>query len=244
MPDPMDMKEAEKLLKTVKFVFDRLKIPFWLRCGTLLAAVRDGKFIPWDDDIDLGADTKYFKTVAMKKKVTRRLEKKGYRTLFTDYNKKIIIRRNYRAIMNICMFDLTKKDNVHLKNYDYDPLNGLGRFLYQLLIIFDTEYYGRFSNKKGMFKFNMLRFSNIIPRVIKKGIVKGIILLMKKTKACQKSYIYSTQPKYVKNLDKIKFYGDEHLIPNNVEEYLTHVYGKDWRTPNRNFEYTSTPEND
>jgi len=44
-----------ELLKQVIEVFENHKITYWLDGGTLLGAVRDGKFIDWDNDIDLGS---------------------------------------------------------------------------------------------------------------------------------------------------------------------------------------------
>jgi len=46
--------ESKKCLLTIKEVFERRKITFWLLCGTMLGAVRDGDFIESDRDIDLG----------------------------------------------------------------------------------------------------------------------------------------------------------------------------------------------
>ena len=43
------------LLWQVKEVLDTHNIELWLECGALLGAVRNGKIIPWQDDIDLGA---------------------------------------------------------------------------------------------------------------------------------------------------------------------------------------------
>ncbi|MDG0865600.1 LicD family protein [Candidatus Lucifugimonas marina] len=53
--EPMDMSVAEVLLKEAKQILDDLGIPFFLRHGTCLGAVRDGAFIPWDDDLDIGS---------------------------------------------------------------------------------------------------------------------------------------------------------------------------------------------
>jgi len=53
--EPMDMSVAEVLLKEAKQILDDLEIPFFLRHGTCLGAVRDGAFIPWDDDLDIGS---------------------------------------------------------------------------------------------------------------------------------------------------------------------------------------------
>ena len=52
---PMDTTVGAALLREAKEVFDELGVVFFLRQGTCLAAVRDGAFIPWDDDIDLGS---------------------------------------------------------------------------------------------------------------------------------------------------------------------------------------------
>ena len=52
---PMDLGNAEKLLREAKQVFDEHGVVFFLRQGTCLGAVRDHALIPWDDDLDLGS---------------------------------------------------------------------------------------------------------------------------------------------------------------------------------------------
>ena len=53
--EPMDMAHAEALLKEARHILDRLGLVFFLRHGTCLGAVRDGAFIEWDDDLDIGS---------------------------------------------------------------------------------------------------------------------------------------------------------------------------------------------
>jgi hypothetical protein len=53
LPPPMDKDEATECLLKVREIFQKYNITFWLVGGTLLGAVRDGDFIPWDTDIDL-----------------------------------------------------------------------------------------------------------------------------------------------------------------------------------------------
>lgn len=49
----MNVKEAREQLLEIKGIFDSLGKPFWLIAGTLLAAVRDKDFFPWDHDMDI-----------------------------------------------------------------------------------------------------------------------------------------------------------------------------------------------
>ncbi len=51
-PTPLDPLVAASRMRQVKTIFDRLGVVFWLGSGTCLGAVRDGDFIPWDDETD------------------------------------------------------------------------------------------------------------------------------------------------------------------------------------------------
>ena len=48
------VEEARELLSGVANTLEKQKIKYFLDAGTLLGAVRDKEFIPWDHDIDLG----------------------------------------------------------------------------------------------------------------------------------------------------------------------------------------------
>lgn len=52
---PMNVADAEQLLREAKQIFDDHGAVFFLRQGTCLGAVRDHALIPWDDDLDLGS---------------------------------------------------------------------------------------------------------------------------------------------------------------------------------------------
>lgn len=48
----MDIQAAKQNLLEIKQIFDSLKVKFWIDMGTLLGAVRNKNFIPYDKDID------------------------------------------------------------------------------------------------------------------------------------------------------------------------------------------------
>lgn len=50
---PMDLKQARITLFELKHLLDSLDIKFWLIKGTLLGVIRENRFMPSDNDIDL-----------------------------------------------------------------------------------------------------------------------------------------------------------------------------------------------
>jgi len=54
-PKPLDPTLAAEMLKDVKRILDQLGVVFFLGSGTCLGAIRENRFIPWDDEMDTGS---------------------------------------------------------------------------------------------------------------------------------------------------------------------------------------------
>ena len=54
-PKPMDPAAASDYLRDVKRILDKHGAVFFLASGTCLGAIRENRFIPWDDEMDVGS---------------------------------------------------------------------------------------------------------------------------------------------------------------------------------------------
>jgi len=73
----MNNQDAKKLLLEVKSVLDDLEIEFFLLHGTALGAFREGDFISYDRDIDLGINEEVFRPKA--KEIRDEFFKRGFK---------------------------------------------------------------------------------------------------------------------------------------------------------------------
>ncbi len=62
-------------LKDVKEIFDKHNIRCWLDWGTLLGAIRNGKIIEWDHEVDLGVMKSDFEKVNL---ISSEIKEKGF----------------------------------------------------------------------------------------------------------------------------------------------------------------------
>jgi len=221
------------LLHRVKKILDAQNIEFWLDCGTLLGAVRDGKFISWEHDIDFGAWQDRV-SESVKISISRELCKYGLDTGI--YENHINIRKKEVEEMWLDInFYYLNKDKVTIPRLS--PINLAGKFLRYFLHVLFAPYHCKIERTKSIMKrLTMKALINIscaMPFILRKWLIQIGTLVYKKMGSKDVSWIIPS--KYFMSLSTMKFYGMEFKVPAKTEEYLIYRYGENWRIPRKDW---------
>jgi len=133
-----------ELATFVNDLLERHRILHWVDYGTLLGAVRDGAFIPWDEDVDFGILAHDLGTVrALEPEITAA----GYEM---DASRPETIRINYSAAnhQHVDLFNWSESDGVmtteEAEDYEWPGMHGRSSFPSSYLERLETvELYGR-----------------------------------------------------------------------------------------------------
>ena len=217
----MDEMELLRNLRIVKNVLETHKIFYWLGGGSLLGAVRSGKFIPWDFDIDL----KYFYEDREKiKEVIKELEEK--------YGIKIGAKKSG---IELCWYKIG--GDYAIEEY-YVPNTTLVRQVLDYLhnvIISGKEMIGQGRMPPSITRL-IYRIIYSLSSKNRQRLDLFILKIYKKFEKGGSTYIRKKLPaKFFKNFEKVRLYDMEFYAPSPVEEYLELLYGADWRIPKKNW---------
>jgi lipopolysaccharide cholinephosphotransferase len=222
-------------LRGLKEVFDKFGVKYWLEHGTLLGAVRDGKVIEWDTDIDLGTiDDNWEKIISS----IPELEEKGFRVYLNDFRiyKNIFVKyiSIHRAsyLMNISVYHI-KSENAWMIVDDSTKLTSRALKILLHMLVSQKPYT---TPKWNFVKKVVERCLSLLPPKSKKLLFDVILWTWKKN--C-KFFLIVVPKHYFEKLGNIKFYGMTFNTPSDVENYLKYRYGDDWRTPKKEWDWRS-----
>ena len=219
------MKEDDAIdaLRRVKTVFDRYDIEFWLDGGALLGAMRNGKLIPWDNDIDLCTWQKNVSGVAPDTDAYKELYDAGCELYFLD--DKVVIEKNDYP-MNVSLFRLA--DDKAIRTLP-SAETAMGKFFRSLWWLFSVSYYGgfRIAGVKSTAKVVLVKVSGMLPTPLRKTLA-GAMLKIAKVFDCRE-ICWTVPAHFFMDLSTIDFYGMEIKVPAETEKYLSFRYGRDWK---------------
>ena len=248
MQEITDVKEIQGVLldglKYFKSICEKNNLKYFLSNGTLIGAVKYGKFVPWDDDIDvLMPREDYNKLLSLvdvnndRYKLISPKTTPKWRSTYAKLSDTTTILEEtgfnlgLEVGIAIDIFPIDKwsscKYRGKMQAFYYD-------FLKRLLILANADYFA--TDKSGIKKIilkSMHCFANLIGR---KRLQKKII------KKAEKSYKYKDKfvgcviwtchsskevlPKEVfEKADYATFCGDTYPIPIDYKQYLSNLYG-------------------
>lgn len=122
-----NLAQAEKLLSDVITIFESCNIAYWLEGGTLLGLRREGRLLPWDNDLDISLHESEGDKLML---LVDTLKKKGFRVRTRTFEKdsdvfkqgdlrmiKIRTKRFFGLLKgNVCLdvfIKYTKKDKTY-----------------------------------------------------------------------------------------------------------------------------------
>jgi len=152
----LDNKIITKIINIAHRVMDLLdeyNIEYWLDGGTLLGTLQNNKFIPWDDDVDLGVTLENLYKFAKIIKHNEKYIKTKYKLKFkTSYN-------NIKTITNKNAILLFAYDLLDIDKYvDIIPFIYKDERYYVLPKIYEHVFY----NKEELFPLRTALFENRI----------------------------------------------------------------------------------
>lgn len=196
-------------------------IQLYLDAGTLLGAIRDFKFIEWDNDIDLGL---VFNDYIEGSLIAFMMEANKL-DWNINYSNTVISLTKTNVEINICLY---RRESEKFET-QYSQFNSASPFL-----IFCR-------NAKN--NVHKLSFGKGLKYSLKNIILKNKFLLALISSKLLNLFVKEEIKEvaipvlFFEKLEKVIFYGKPFNIPSKTVDYLTFRYGNDWKVPRRDFDY-------
>lgn len=232
----------------VKKICEKYHIKFFLDAGTLLGAVREKGFIPWDDDIDIGFERKDYNRFLeiAEKELPATLYLQRWDSEFAygyPYAKLRYLGTKYKLNTD---YQTNATDGVFLDllPYDYVPNNAIFRHIHSfrlrfiyLMIQFRLGYYPVVKHKSLLPFIKML--SNTIQVEKQKKRYERIVIKYNNKSGYQMVteadgidyYRFIIPRTIIQHVTKLLFEGIEFPVPRDYDKYLTIVYGDYMKRP-------------
>lgn len=239
-PDGSDLRKAQlrmvEMLKFLDKVCKENNIVYWLDSGTLIGAARHGGFIPWDDDMDVCMpldEFKRFKDLMLNNSFSNEFVLQCHETDKNFYGQWIVLRDlKSEYLQDSKLHQMRKYRGLQI---DIFPLEDTIR---PFFLRFADCYIGYLINRPLLGKsfFKILRSFVPVSYFIFEKVIKLLFRKLgnsfKNNPYYQMSYGCGFSSKRYLNtiypIGEIEFEGSSFPSPNDIDAYLTNIYG-DWK---------------
>lgn len=224
-----DVKQAQKKMYEILIVFDKIcqkyNLTYWLDHGTLLGAVRNGKFIPWDDDLDVTMPREDYEKFL---KIAQDEMPKQYflQTQRTDrYYKNFFAKIRDRGSTFIDAWEEKRDIRYHQGIYiDIFPLNSISNnpvviFLYKTSIFLSKVVHNRYIKSIFLTK-PFVALINSFHRENGEFVVSG---------GENMHYVIHIEREKIFPLGEVEFEGRLFPAPKDTDSYLKSIFGDSYK---------------
>lgn len=227
----------KRMLIDAKKIFAKNDTVFWLDCGTLLGFVREGGFLKWENDIDLGVFEQ--KTdLRFRRKLMIDFREAGYETLMLDASINFRSKQNREICLDVNFY---KKENDFAVKALHIQKNILGNFLRKLT----WSFYDIKQLRIGKFTIPaLIRNLLILPisvlfSMLPVGFQESILSKMSSILWYESFFIdkkWIVPIFFFENLSTMVIFNQVFNIPNDSSGYLEYRYGNTWQNPDENWD--------
>ncbi len=227
----MNEYSEKVLLQTVK-ILDETNINYWVDGGTLLGIIRDNQLLPWDYDIDFSV----WSHEVTKDEIVELLKNHGYEYMPSVYEMDCI--QFFKDDNRVDIDFYTRGEEVSSVLWRVPSKNIVKRVLGSVIL----QFY--INEKKLAFKqgYNISK----IKRMVGKFSVFIPNIILKKLYALTTN-LYDVLGSQCTNellqFKKIRYKNYELSVPIESEKYLEYFYGKDWKVPKKDYDWTTEMTN-
>lgn len=221
-------KQFIATLDQVKQILEQQHLCYFLDTGTLLGAIRDKRFIPWDNDIDIGVITEKELTEADYIHLANIFYKFGFNVKV--FASTLSINGIHHVMVDLKFYKLTKLGYESVLASIDKTQNPIFNYLLIRLTGRVVTIKGRSFKEKidAQFTRGFHLASKFLPQNRLNQLFKQIGFQSKKVLI----------PKhYFENQEQIKFYSVYVSVPYKAQDYLAFRYGENWQIPNENYNY-------
>ena len=232
----MEMSVDDNVFKDVCDLLHNNRINFWICHGTLLGIIRENRLLPWDHDIDFAV----WDHETDKSHIVDIMLSHGYQQEVITGEMDCLHFLGEEKKVDISFYKI--KDNIASIKWAIYPKDTFGK-----LMLFVSNNISKNNDeilinhsipKKAMLtiirQFSLL-LGFILPNKLKTLFNKKAMQKMKYT-----GYSY---PMEIMQLKNIEYAGMEIPVPFDSEACLQHTYGKDWKTPKKNYIWYEEADN-
>lgn len=215
-----EKKIDKNFIETVELL-NKNNIFYWICHGTLLGIIRDKDLIPWDHDIDIAV----WYTKNLKEKIKEIMEKKDY-----------FLKEKYLIEDDLLTFVKEGGREVDINFYHQKEINlkhtaYVKWFVPKNIFCKIIEVLSLANQYKGKFYSLINQLTFIIP------IFKNFKIFLIKKNVFYKTVGYTQPIRLLKDFKKVQYYNIDVSVPVKSEEYLEFVYGVNWRSPIKKFNW-------